>query len=1420
MKQRIFRILTLILAALFLLVSAFAQDMNNLRFERITEQDGLSQNTVRTIIQDRYGFMWFGTLDGLNRYNGKGFSVICKGPEAPRVLSDNRIRTLYEDSDGYLWIKTQGGTIGCYSPSVDALIDYYPENVRKDYYGQYETSDGTLILYGRSGCLGIIHKDDGLTVFHLDEKLESARVYSVMEDNRHRLWFVTNRGIWYLDAGFSEQDVPAVCLTEDNFSRFAFQTGGLNVFPGNDGILVYDRNTGLRKVTFPGGQSLNVVQSLLLPDGNVMITYRDGLLVYDARRESFVSAAPYFKDGKEVRNASFITDNRGDSYLYNGSGNLWIWMPQGYFQPMSVIPPKILSTVDSERYNVWRDSRNCLWITTYGNGLFIISPDGQKVNHLKVSNSQIPSDYLLCLTEDRGGEIWIGTEFSGICKISVNDYPLEVFLVDPERPGNANGVKSIFEDSRGRWWFGTQSSELFVYDSQMKKCLKHVVTDRRIFRIREDAAGRIWMGTKGSGFYVFDGKTMEQLAHYPLENLDPGIGAQNVYDFVFDGQQRLWVGTFGGGILWADISSRNLNHLTFESLTVEMNSRIRAMALDRQGLIWAGSDDGVACFCPDSILENPQSLCIFRHDAENSRSIGALGIKTIFEDSRGRLWFGTMGGGLNLLQRETDISQSAFVHYTARNGLTNGVVQSIEEDGQGNIWVGLENGSISKLVFPEGRFDSFNLMADDNCLLLETSSYRTADGRLLFGGSHGMLVFDLSKVKNDTHVSDLVITGLKINGSEVRPETDVSLLKKNIFLTDRISLRYSQNTLMLEFALLDYQSPNLNMYMYQLEGYEKDWNQATRHNEVTYRNLPPGDYTFRVKACNCNGVWTSSDTSLKILVAPPFWRSWQAVFLYLLVAGLALFWISRMLYHIQRLNTAVEVERQLTEYKLRFFTNISHEFRTPLTIIQGALDSLSDIDSLPGQAVSLVKQINQNSARLLRLVDQLLDFRKLQNKGLDLRVERTEVVGFLRDVFDNFREMARRKHVMLSFESDCDEQEMYLDRSKFDKILYNLLSNAMKFTPENGQIAVHLHFSSADDIFRLTVSDSGPGVPKEKRGQLFVRFAQLGDLPSGTGVGLHLTAEMATVHKGRIEYAESPYGGASFVVTVPLADSNYQTDLIRKSHVQEIAEKEEAVSLDEYEGLYSDYRVLVVEDEEEVRDFVAAQLQKYFQIQVARDGNEGLQLALDAQPDLIVCDVMMPGLNGFEVTRRLKDNFSTSHIPVVLLTAYNSDEHHLEGVTSGADAYITKPFSTKFLAARIIGLIKQREALRQRFAQAPGTTETVVTSTDRDKDFMAKIDALIEKNMDNPDFSVYDMFTQTSQMGRTSFYKKLKGISGYTPNDYLRTVRLKRAAELLSTTDFNISEIAYKIGMNDPLYFSKSFKSQFGKSPSEYRKSL
>ena len=725
------------------------------------------------------------------------------------------------------------------------------------------------------------------------------------------------------------------------------------------------------------------------------------------------------------------------------------------------------------------------------------------------------------------------------------------------------------------------------------------------------------------------------------------------------------------------------------------------------------------------------------------------------------------------------------------------------------------------------------------------------DGRLAFGTNHGLIILNTKQIKNKEKIPSVTFTDLKLNGISVRPADMDSPLTAALAYTDAISLKYYQSSFVIDFSTFDYPISTNTRFSYKLEGYDDNWSIPSTLNFAAYKNLPAGTYYLHVKACSVSGIWSDNEETLEIKVTPPFWATGWAFFVYILIAGIIMYFVYRTIRNINNLRNKIKVEKQLTEYKLVFFTNISHEFRTPLTLIQGALDRIHRTHNIPKEIRYSIKLMDKSTQRMLRLINQLLEFRKMQNNKLALSLEETDVIAFLYEIYLSFQDTAESKNMDFKFIPSVNSYKMYIDKGNIDKIAYNLLSNAFKYTPSGGKIEFSIYIDKQKQLLIMKVTDTGVGIPKEKRNELFKRFMQSSFSSDSIGVGLHLTHELVHVHKGNICYEENPSGGSIFIVTLPTDSSIYQSNdflipenAILKEEAQnhpslsalneenahseseeeidkevENIEKELKTELNasDQEGPLNKRKILIIEDDNDVREFLKEELTPYFEVAAEADGKNGLEYAHNNDIDLIISDVMMPGYNGFEITRKLKSDFSTSHIPIILLTALNAAESHLEGVKSGADSYITKPFSTKLLLASIFKLIEQRDKLKEKFSNDLSAKRPVMCTSDKDKEFVENLTKIVEEQLTNPEFTADD-FASMMSLGRTIFYRKVRGVTGYTPKEYLRIMRMKKAAELLSTKKYTVSEVTYMVGINDPFYFSRCFKAQFGISPSSYQK--
>ena len=689
----------------------------------------------------------------------------------------------------------------------------------------------------------------------------------------------------------------------------------------------------------------------------------------------------------------------------------------------------------------------------------------------------------------------------------------------------------------------------------------------------------------------------------------------------------------------------------------------------------------------------------------------------------------------------------------------------------------------------------------------ENSAVCLDDGRVVLGGNYGLTIIQPSRLSHVSGLTDVVFTSYPYS--------------------EEITLTYEQRSPNIHFSTLDYSDVRNVKYTYRLEGFDQSWSKPSSTPWAAYRKLPAGKYILHVKACSSDGIW-GKESMLVIHIKPPFYLTSWAIMIYVLLVLGVIILVVKFVHDKNVLRNRIRLEQELTRYKLVFFTNIAHEFRTPLTLMQGSLEKEKRIMKANRWQTELEKTIrvmDKSVQRMLRLIDQLLEFRKMQAGKLKLSLQETDAVMFVKAICRMFDDAAESKEIAYSFESSEPTYTMFLDQQMIDKVVFNLLSNAFKYTPAKGTISVSLSFT---DVMTIRVADTGVGIPQEKRAQLFSRFMQSSYTGESFGIGLHLTYELVKTHHGDITYQENEGGGSVFVVTIPLQKDCYEASdfLVKDSPILKAGLSQEH---DKLEDMMKDVTqqqasvtplnrrtILLIEDDNDVREFLLSELENCFELKVASDGKTGIQMAKEEDIDLVVSDVMMPGMNGFELTKRLKNSFETSHIPIILLTALSTDENVLEGTESGADAYITKPFSPQLLMARILQLLNQREILRQKFSKEPQEIRSAMLSNDQDSLFVKRLDSIIYSRLGEQDLSV-DKVAGLLHLGRTIFYKKVRGTTGYTPNEYIRVIRLRKAAELLKEGEKNVSEVAYAVGFDNPYYFSKCFKEQFGMPPSQYR---
>lgn len=1244
----------------------------------------------------------------------------------------------------------------------------------------------------------------------LQDGLPSNAVSDIYQDQKGFMWFSTNNGlarydgnqmkVYLQDSAYaSSSDRRVKRITEDKDFKYMW------IYTASETFYCLDMTTGhlvdyLSEAKGWRAQErpLHFTQSKLQEnglfymwgpkDGGLIVDYRDGnFKVKHLSAKEMEAILPKLQDVKmadkqlvqkwKVPNGRVLTDNKGGKWIYNNTGILRKVVGDSLIT-LRLLPNET-NYIDYERFNIVEDNHGLVWISTYGKGLFVFNHDLNQGQHFVANEkgeSPIASNYLLCITADRRDGVWVSAEYGGVSHLQVMDKGVvRIFPNGRENLDLSNVVRMVKKQRDGSVMVGTRDGCLYHYSADMAQMLVKSHFDSNIYSVVEMPQGRMWIGTRGKGIYGIPGLDFKNKKVFCLKPDDRG---------------RMWIGTFGEGLSVAIPRGEGYEVRTFFADSVGLNE-VRCLAIDRKGMLWGGTSGGLFCVDPTRFAADGKGLRVYKRGSE---------IHDMLVDRQGRLWLTVPGEGLVCMQ------DGNFRILDASQGLINNMVQSVVETEDGNLWVSTQQG-VSCWKAKDNSFDNylFSRVMMGN-VYNENSAVCLDDGRVLLGGNYGLTIINPSRI------------------SHVKGQTSVVFTSHPY--SDEMTLSYEERSPKINFSTLDYSDVNNVKYTYWLEGYDSSWSVPSPTPWVNYQNLPFGSYRLHVKASYSDGIW-GKESVLDISVEPPFYLSVWAWVFYALFLTVVIVMVVKSIREKNILKGKIKFEQEFTRYKLVFFTNIAHEFRTPLTLIQGSLEKEKRIMKTNHWQLELektVRTMDKSVQRMLRLIDQLLEFRKMQAGKLKLSLQETDVVMFVQGICKMFDDAAESKQIDFKFESQLPAYLMYLDQQKMDKVVFNLLSNAFKYTHAKGTISVSLSFT---DVMTIRVADTGVGIPQEKRELLFSRFMQSSYTGESFGIGLHLTHELVRTHHGEITYQENEGGGSVFVVTIPLQKDCYEASdflvkdsPILKADLTKERDGQEEKTTDAVPSAPSAplnrRTILLIEDDNDVREFLLSELESCFDLKVASDGKAGIAMAKELDVDLIVSDVMMPGMNGFELTKRLKNSFETSHIPIILLTALSTDENVLEETESGADAYITKPFSPQLLMARILQLLNQREILRQKFGKVPQEIRSAMLRNEQDSLFVKRLDSIVYSRLGEQDLSV-DKVAGLLHLGRTIFYKKVRGTTGYTPNEYIRVIRLRKAAELLKEGEKNVSEVAYAVGFDNPYYFSKCFKEQFGMPPSHYR---
>ena len=1367
-------------------LSGFAQ-LQKYQFRHINLSDGLSDATVYDIIQDHQGFIWIATRNGLNRYDGNRLTVYESDKKDTNSVSSNYISRFCVTHEGTLWVGTNYG-LNCYDSTTDKFSRYFarpddPESLSDNSINSiFEDSKGRLWI-GTNNGLNLVVSGNPIRFRRFlasqdtPGSLTDSVIYKITEDKFKNLWIGTNSGISKL----SEGNVNDYKFVNYNFPDLIQQTG-----KGLDGMSMIEDANGLLWI----GRRSN------------------GIIFFNPKTQKFINDV-------EIAYHLPVLTNKDIHCLQNdGKESIWLGFNDGLYL-----------------YN----------IRTNQSSRFLYNPD----NTNSINDNAVQSIYI-----DKKGTLWVGTFFAGVnfCNPSfvnfIKLYPENLndrFII---RIGN-----SLLEDYRGNLWVGSEGQGLFMHDRLTQNFRNYVnipdenssISQNNVKCMLEDGQKGIWIGTlAGLNYYNYSTRKFTRFLHDPHN--PKSISGNRVYDIKRDKNGALWVGFTPGGLSRFEPEKKEFyNYPIEESNPIKVVlENVTNLYFDKGDTLWIGGFRGIGCKLPgkDEFVNfkvNNQPLNSFCY------------IYSIFQDSKSRIWIGTSWAGLALFNREKQQFETVFSGAADKNLIVNG----IEEDGNGKLWLSTNNfvyqfNPDTKEVRHFDQYDGIFCRKFSN-----KTTLKTRQGYIYMTGYDGVFGFDPNSIRQNNEPPPVALTRLNLFGKEVKIGGDDKLLDKQIDITTNLTFDYTQNIFSVEFAALNYINPEKNNFGYQLEGFDKDWNYVTKP-VATYMNLPPGSYTLLVKAANNDNIWNQNLKQLHIRILPPPWKSWWAILIYSLIFAVTLIMWARIteqkyrLKHMLQLKSAENrKQEELHQSKLRFFTNVAHEIRTPLTLILGPLEEILDFARENTHITGQLQTIRRNANQLLRLVNQLLDFQKHETWQIKLSFVEADLIAYLNEIAFSFQDYAQIRKVELRLVSAMDQLLLWFDKEELEKVFFNLLSNALKFTPPGGQITIDVKIdqesnpemnSSVGNSGRfvvVSVSDNGIGIPANQLDKVFERYYTINNKNlepnSGFGIGLSLSRSIVELHSGRIwvesqKEDENQPNSTTFFVKLPLESAHIEkaeidSDLNNYKRTSSFPAMEgPTIFGGEYPPKQSKLNsklILIIEDNEEIRLFLKQQLEKKYKVIEAVDGLAGWNLAISELPEIVVSDILMPRLDGLELTSRLKADERTSHIPVILLTARNTNEQQLEGLITGADDYVTKPFSANILLAKINNLLGMREKLKQRYSRIFTVEPSPTEIENPDEKFLVKLMLVIEGRITDQKFSINDLAEEIG-MSRSVLFRKVKALTGEAIVDLIISVRLKKAAILLKQKKLGVTEVAYMVGFSDAKYFSRSFKEQFGKTPTDF----
>ena len=1320
---------------------------------KISPEGGFTFDAISSISEDKFGFIWFGSNSGVYRYNSVETVKFINSPGDNTSLPGNSIRSIFLDMKNELWIATNSGL---------CTFDYQSESFKRylfhDSSGNpaganvnqiLQTADSSYWVVDNNGFAGINLKYRTVNYLPLPENQKNDLIRLAVKDkSSERIWLGgQNGGIYYCDPPY--RNVSFFCR-ERTENVFAILPDGDEIWAGYEW-------------------------------GGADVFTKQGVLVQ------------HYSDNIEGKNK--IPSSRVRTILRN-KDEIWI----GTFKGLVRIKSTEIEVIEKEKYpgllnnsifQIYRDSKNGIWIGTWSGGLSYINEWSNSFEHYKREsyNNSLSDNVVSGFEETPDGKIIVATEEGHLnfLDLESNNFTLSR-IKGPS--GIVNHIKSLCIDTKGTFWVGTFATGLFYKTAGSTEYKHFDLIDENKEQFYSITSGKdgIWFASSLRGLFYYDFQTHLVKQYVPKSSDPESLSSSMVRCIMYDSKGNLWVGTNAG------LNKKNKGSEKFER---------------------------------------------FFYNQDKNNRISSNVIYSLLEDSKQNIWIGTAGGGVNIYEPVN----GTFTYLSKSDGLPGNDVYGILEDASGEIWMSTENGisAYSPTTKSFRNFDYTDGLQGNQ--FNPGSAFKSRSGELFFGGSNGFTRFDPKMMKENPIVPKAYITGLEINNQAVNHVNAPDLIKQSLLTLDHLELKYNQNSLRIEFVSNNFLLPQKNSFKYRLTGYSPNWVEIQKDNKAIFTKIPPGSYTFEVLAANNDGKWNNTPTRLNIKISSPFWSSIYAVIFYLLAVAAIFYVLQRELRIRNRLKNSILQERiqrendeTLHQLKLQFFTNISHEFRTPLTLILSPLSILKKKNSGQEESLEHLNLIENNANRLLRLVNQILDIRKIELGKVTFQPQSFDIIALCQEVFQCFSLQENDRKIRFSFQSDFSSLFISIEPDKIDKLIFNLLSNAMKYTPAEGTIQLSVkgsewqpgvhqepnHFAIGDRIsgkqVTIIVKNDGSGIAPTDLEYIFDRFYQAPGQISGTGIGLHLCAEYIIMHHGQIEVFTGENMGATFFVRLPITNEEIEKGINEPiAHTvvfddPEIHSQHHPLMVLKHE---KEIRILVVEDNKEMQKFLKDLLSEFYHVNTANNGLDGLKIVKEFGPDLVLTDVMMPEMDGNEFCHHLKTDLNTSHIPVLMLTALSSVESQLEGFQTGADDYVVKPFDERILLLRIRNLLESRALLREKFTKSPGEWQEEMRKFQPDRELLDKASAIIENHLVDLNFTV-DVLASELNLSRSSLHRKLRALTSQSATEFIKFVRINKSIQLIENGERNIDEICFKVGFNSHSYYSMCFKKQLGQTPSEY----